>query len=228
MHIFLTGPRGVGKTTIITRIVKKLIADGACSADEIAGFRTAWFDVGGNDTLYILPYDASAPGAPGSHQLPDIAARPVAERDAVRRVLAIHPEVFDEDGVAILRASGVPLSDVRESGVIPPDEARPSGTFATDTDGSDAYRQDARQSKFFPTKLIVMDELGFMESSAAGFRGAVMDALGGGVPVLGVLRLEGNPFLDAVKEHGRVSVVHVSESNRDMLFERLTGQVFRD
>jgi nucleoside-triphosphatase len=176
MHIFLTGPRGVGKSTVIERVVGRLVAEGACAAGGVAGFRTEWFDLGGGDALYILPYGASVPGG---------AARPVAGRDAVRRSLVIHPNVFDEDGVAILRASGAASA-----------------------------------------RLIVMDELGFMESGADAFRGAVMEVLDGDVPVLGVVRLEGNPFLDAVKDHGRVRVIHVSESNRNMLFEQLTAQVF--
>ncbi|MDR1291853.1 MAG: nucleoside-triphosphatase [Clostridiales Family XIII bacterium] len=186
MHVFLTGLRGIGKTTVIERVVNGALSGGTVSADEITGFRTVWMrsrETGSaSEALYILPYKAESP-------VPRAGARPVAERDAENQTLMIHPEVFDEDGVAILRAA---------------------------TEGAT------------PPKIIIMDELGYMESDSPAFRRAVADKLDGGVPVLGVMRWERNPFLNAVGTHEKVEVVEVSESNRDALPERLTEQLFHD
>jgi nucleoside-triphosphatase THEP1 len=217
MHVFLTGLRGIGKTTVITKIVCGAIAAGIVSADEIAGFHTVWtnshamapgateacatesgdhrvhlvncgadaaHNLPGNrgaDALYILPYEPSASRLDAS-DIPTLA-RPVAVRDVKKQALSIHTEVFDEDGVAMLRATN--------------------------------------------PKLIIMDELGFMESGARAFQKAVMDTLNGDAPVLGVMRWEGNPFLDAVRAHEKVSVVEVNENNRDDLPAQLTEQIFQ-
>ncbi len=64
-------------------------------------------------------------------------------------------------------------------------------------------------------RLIVMDELGRFELRAPGFRQAVMDALAGPVPVVGVLRVDSNPFLDAIRSREDTTVVEVTEGNRE-------------
>jgi len=69
--------------------------------------------------------------------------------------------------------------------------------------------------------LIIMDELGFLESGAAVFRRAVMGALAGGVPVFGVMRLGGVPWHEAIKRHPSVTVFDVSEKNRNALPQEL-------
>jgi len=66
-----------------------------------------------------------------------------------------------------------------------------------------------------PFDLLLMDELGRMELRAERFRAAVLSALDGDVPVLGVIKPESNPFLDAVRAHPRTRVLEVTEENRD-------------
>lgn len=66
-----------------------------------------------------------------------------------------------------------------------------------------------------PFDLLLMDELGRLELRAAAFRAAVLAALDGDVPVLGVIKPESNPFLDAVRAHPRTRVLEVTEENRD-------------
>jgi len=71
--------------------------------------------------------------------------------------------------------------------------------------------------------LIIMDELGFLESDAAVFRRAVMDTLAGGVPVLGVMRLGDVPWHEAIKRHPSVTIIDVSEKNRNALPQELAA-----
>ena len=69
--------------------------------------------------------------------------------------------------------------------------------------------------------VLLMDELGPAESQAAAFCGAVLAALDGDMPVLGVLQKADTAFLRAVAAHPRVRVVTVTEENRDRLRQEL-------
>ena len=65
--------------------------------------------------------------------------------------------------------------------------------------------------------LLVMDELGPHEAQAVRFQAAVFRALEGGIPILGVLQQADSDFLRRVACHPRVTVLTVSEDNRDSL-----------
>ena len=65
--------------------------------------------------------------------------------------------------------------------------------------------------------LIIMDELGVMESDAMRFQQAVLSALDGHTPVLGILKPKRTPFLDAVRSHPRSEIIMVTASSRDAL-----------
>lgn len=69
--------------------------------------------------------------------------------------------------------------------------------------------------------LIIMDELGFLESDANKFCRQVLELLDGDVPVLGVLKPMKTPFLDRVRAHNKVSVIEVTEANRHQLYPKL-------
>ncbi len=63
--------------------------------------------------------------------------------------------------------------------------------------------------------LIIMDELGIMESEAKCFQAAVLAALDGETPVLGVIKPKSTPFLDAVRAHEKTVVVEITNENRN-------------
>lgn len=71
------------------------------------------------------------------------------------------------------------------------------------------------------TPLVVLDELGRFELEAPTFMGAVFDALSSEVFVLGVLKAESNPFLDAIRRRSDVKLITVNPSNRSMSKEVL-------
>ena len=60
-----------------------------------------------------------------------------------------------------------------------------------------------------------MDELGPHEARAAVFRRAVLAALDGVVPILGVLQAAPSPFLEEVALHPQVRLIQVTAENRD-------------
>lgn len=78
-----------------------------------------------------------------------------------------------------------------------------------------------------PASLILMDELGFLENSAAEFQAAVLRTLDGTTPVFGVVRKMETPFLNAVRSHQNVMVITVTRENRDELPEKIK-ELIRD
>lgn len=65
--------------------------------------------------------------------------------------------------------------------------------------------------------LMLMDELGMMENRAPRFAAAVLKALDGPIPVLGVVKPMSTPLLDAVRAHPAVETILVNAENRDSL-----------
>ncbi len=65
--------------------------------------------------------------------------------------------------------------------------------------------------------LLLMDELGFMESQAPRFCQAVLSLLDQDTPILGVVKPRSTPLLDSVRQHPGVKVLTVNENNRDQL-----------
>ncbi|MBR6574301.1 MAG: hypothetical protein IKK61_04855 [Clostridia bacterium] len=74
-----------------------------------------------------------------------------------------------------------------------------------------------------PGSLILMDELGFLEQDAAGFRRQVLRCLDGNIPVLAVIKHKTHiPFLQEIRTHPRVQLYQVTEENRDDLLTELS------
>ena len=69
--------------------------------------------------------------------------------------------------------------------------------------------------------LLVMDELGPHEAEAERFQAAVFRTLDGDIPIIGVLQQAESPFLDRIARHPRVTVLTVTEDNRDALAAEL-------
>ncbi len=69
--------------------------------------------------------------------------------------------------------------------------------------------------------VLVMDELGPHEAQAAAFQQAVLRALDGDIPVIGVLQQAESGFLSRVAAHPGVRLITVTEENRDALYRRL-------
>lgn len=70
-------------------------------------------------------------------------------------------------------------------------------------------------------RLLVMDELGPHEEAALRFQAAVFRTLGGSTPILGVLQQAQSQFLDRIARHPRVTVLTVTEENRNTLAAEL-------
>ncbi len=162
-HIILRGARGVGKSTLIRRLLDAVPA-------KPGGFVTkkAPPDADGVETIHIYPA--------GQPQIP-------TEENCVGACRAGHlldrqTAVFDALGTAYL----------------------------SDTAGRN---------------VLIMDELGFMETEAMVFQRAVLDALDGDVPVLAAVKNKAIPFLEEVCSHPNALVLYITEENRSVLFHEL-------
>lgn len=70
-----------------------------------------------------------------------------------------------------------------------------------------------------PDGVLIMDELGFMERDATLFLSAVLDALGGSIPVIAAVKDKPDvEFLSAVRQHPKSTVYMISPNNRDELY----------
>lgn len=84
-----------------------------------------------------------------------------------------------------------------------------------DTVGADILKNSG------DARLIIMDELGFMENDAHLFRQEVLHLLDGEIPILGVIKPRRTPFLDSIRAHKNVTTIEVTVENRDEVFKKL-------
>lgn len=122
-------------------------------------------------------------------------------------------------GLYISRAEAKPLYDEahRVARFCPGEQAPQVFTAGFETLGAD-YILHAKDG----VALLVMDELGDMERDAERFQAAVLAALEGKTPVLGVIKLSAVGWVNQIREHPNVEMVNVNADNRDALPERLT------
>lgn len=69
--------------------------------------------------------------------------------------------------------------------------------------------------------ILWMDELGFFEREALQFQAKVFEALESPMPVIGVIKIRRNPFLEAIAARKDVLVLEVNEDNRDSIVEEI-------
>ncbi len=77
-----------------------------------------------------------------------------------------------------------------------------------------------------PGTVLLMDELGRMESEAPAFQQAVLEALDGPLPVLAAVKsLRNVPFLDRVRESRGSKLYRIDRENRDALTQTLLREI---
>ncbi len=62
--------------------------------------------------------------------------------------------------------------------------------------------------------IVVMDEIGFLESEAYRFREKILEILDSDKPVLGVLKKKPTEFLESVRNRDDVEVIEITSENR--------------
>ena len=72
-----------------------------------------------------------------------------------------------------------------------------------------------------PGGILVMDELGMMESGAKAFCAAALAALDGDADSIFALKVTDTPFLNAVRGHPKAVCLRITKENREKLFETI-------
>ena len=189
MHILITGDVGVGKSTLIGRLLRRV-------QEPVYGFRTEKVkrDAQGS-AVYIHPAtgeksysddNIAATFAPfedrgedkGTVLLSRESGRTKEPSLCLQKPLFCITGAFDELGVSLL--AGIPAGSV-----------------------------------------VLMDELGFMESKALRFCDAVMAVLDGSYYGIAAVKPMNTPFLEKVRSHKDALVFEVTKSNRDELYEKI-------
>jgi len=80
-----------------------------------------------------------------------------------------------------------------------------------------------------PGGIIVMDEIGFMETGSQRFCDAVLEALDGEIPVLATVKDTelGAEFLDKVRQHPRAELIMMTAENREETARRAEDMLRR-
>jgi len=157
MHILIVGSRGVGKSTLIRRVLSEL----KCS---VWGFETKKEPLA-QGPIYI--YEAGK-------------ERVQSEENLVGYCVNQKPTVF-----------------------------------------SDAFDRFAEKLTEPKGDVIVMDELGFMESKSEAFCAAVLHLFDGKMPIIAAVKDKDTAFLQSVRSHKNARIFHISEENRDALFHEV-------
>lgn len=156
-HIFLTGRKQVGKSTLIRKVLNLY-------TESVGGFFTVRTDTVFPGRFSVHMLQAGTNSAPSKDNLLFLCG----EKDGRTA------ERFDALGCAALGAG-----------------------------------RSAR--------LLIMDELGPAEAEALRFQKAVLQALDGEVPILGVLQEADSLFLQKAAAHPGVTILRVTEDNRDQV-----------
>ena len=70
-------------------------------------------------------------------------------------------------------------------------------------------------------ELVELDEIGFLEANSKAFCRAVLRLLDGDRPVIAAVKDRDVPFLNAIRAHPAARCFHITEANRDALYEEV-------
>lgn len=73
--------------------------------------------------------------------------------------------------------------------------------------------------------LVILDEIGTLESASPLFQQAIMRILGGNYDVLASVKAQNTDFLRKVRSHPDCELFIITPANREMLFEQLKGYI---
>lgn len=204
MHLFITGKPGVGKTTLVKRVIERLslnprgfYTEEIRENGERVGFRLRTFD--GKETI-LAHVRFNTPFRVGRY--------------------CVSVENLENVGVPALLALAEPTGAPRK---LCGDREGAVGTAFTAHPPTGGTRMPSpkRDGPDRP-ELIVIDELGRMELYSRLFQETVMKLLDSGRRVFGVIQDRANPFLDAIRARHDVKVIRVTEQNRERLVEEIT------
>lgn len=88
----------------------------------------------------------------------------------------------------------------------------------------EVFERFAEKFRDFPSgkDMILLDEIGFMETCSGRFCECILSALDGDTPVIAAVKDKDTPFLNQVRSHKNCRCFHISVENRDELVGEVT------
>ncbi len=89
------------------------------------------------------------------------------------------------------------------------------GKYGVDVVSLERVGVTAIRRAIVASDCVVIDEIGKMELYSAAFKKAVLAAIESDKPVLGTIMLRSHPWADVIKTHPQVTLIRITEANRD-------------
>ena len=193
-HTLIVGEQGVGKSTLIRRLLEALDA-------PICGYLTRKEDAL-TDSELGSPIYIYEVGKPQEQTRDNLVGHCKAQKPVV------YPEAFDRFAPKLQKltidAQDPNGQELNVQAPDVPDHMRCHG-------------------------LILLDEIGVMETRSGAFCQAILHLLDGDTPILAAVKYKDRPFLEQVRQHPKCKCFTITKENRDDLFEEvlphLRGQI---
>ncbi len=192
--LFLSAPSGLGKSYAI----HKALFD---SASIFYGVITYKLKTAGATDIFITPVT----GEP-------VTGKHISVSKGEPRLVATSRT--DAEYCAKMGATKTPGA---HASVPASEQGRFAYIFPDVFDDAAAYIENAQNTAAYAERILLLDELGRLESQAFRFQKTVLDALGSPQKTIGVIQKTSTPFLDKVRQNECVSVLEFSP---DMPFVR--------
>ncbi len=99
------------------------------------------------------------------------------------------------------------------------------GRSGVDLESFEAVALPALEAGLASGALVVIDEIGKMELFSEAFKGLVTRAVEGPAPLVGTVMVGSPPFVRRIKAHPAVTLLEVTQANRDGLPEELATRL---
>jgi len=98
------------------------------------------------------------------------------------------------------------------------------GRYGVDIKGFDAFL-DSLELCCREAGLIIIDEIGKMESHSDRFKALVRALLNSETPVLATIALKGSGFIDEIRNRADIRLIELNEANRNFLIKDISEEI---
>lgn len=99
------------------------------------------------------------------------------------------------------------------------------GRYGIDMEQFESIALSALEDSIRQSKMVVIDEIGYMELKSHRFRELVLEALNAKPPVLATIMRSHFAFPDAIKARNDVMLITVKVENRDRIVDEIVGMI---
>ncbi|PJN56473.1 Nucleoside-triphosphatase THEP1 [Paenibacillus sp. GM2FR] len=101
------------------------------------------------------------------------------------------------------------------------------GRYGMDVEAFEDFAVNILEDALSSKKIIVIDEMGFMQMLSASFQKIVQEIISDHRIVLGTIPVESHPEIDKIKYQKEVSIISLNEFNRDTISKTLLKDILQ-